>query len=98
MDKRTTGWGLSRNQAALLGAIIGYAILVVVVTPLLLGFLPILGIAWMLRVPMASHPADRAILEIDADEPLNPVGKPTEPVGPAGHSGRPVDLGAPTAH
>jgi len=81
MGKRTTGWGLTRNEAALLGAIIGYAILVVVVTPLLLGFLPLLAVGWMLRVPVASHPADRAILEIDADEPLNPVAKPTEPVG-----------------
>jgi hypothetical protein len=70
MDKRTTGWGLTRNQAALLGAIIGYAILVVVVTPLLLGFLPLLAVGWMLRVPVASHPADRATLEIDPDEPL----------------------------
>ena len=49
-----TGWGLTRNEAALLGAIIGYGILVVFVTPLLLGFLPLLAIGWMLRVPVAS--------------------------------------------
>ena len=81
MDKRTTPWALTRNEAAFLGAIVGYAIVVVVVTPLLLGFLPILAVGWMLRVPVAWHPADRPALQIDAEGPLNPVAKPTEPVG-----------------
>ena len=77
-NKRTTRWGLSRDQTALLGAIIVYGVLVVVVTPLLLGFLPILGIGWMLRVPVASSPADRAVPEIDAPAPLSPAPSPTE--------------------
>jgi hypothetical protein len=79
-DKRTTGWRLSRNQATLFGAIIGYAILVVVVTPLLLGFLPILAVGWMLRVPVASAPAHRAIaaVEVGGAEPVSSVAATTE--------------------
>ena len=74
--KRTTGWGPSRKEAALLGAIIGYGILVVVVTPLLLGFLPILAVGWMLRVPVASAPADSATVGFGASEPREPGSHP----------------------
>ena len=81
--KRTTGWGPSRKEAALLGAIIGYGILVVVVTPLLLGFLPILAVGWMLRVPVASAPADSATVRIGASEPVSPVATPSESGGSA---------------
>ncbi len=80
--KRTTGWGLTRNEAALLGAIIVYGVLVVAVTPLLLGFLPILGVGWMLRVPVASSPADRPVLEIEALESPNPEASATGSEGP----------------
>src|SRR4051812_20251020 len=84
--KRTSGCGLTRNQAALLVGVIGYGILVVVITPLLLGFLPLLAIGWILRVPVASDPADSAALEIGAAEPPIPVAAPTESVGTRGTS------------
>ena len=72
--------GLTRNEAALLGAIIGYGILVVVVTPLLLGFLPLLAVGWMLRVPVASAPADIATADINAVAPTTSVTTATEAV------------------
>jgi hypothetical protein len=78
--KRSTGWGVTSSEVALLAAIIGYGILVIVVTPLLLGFLPIVAIAWMIRVPVASAPAESATVEIYAAESQSPVATTTEPV------------------
>jgi hypothetical protein len=75
--KRTTGWGLTRNEAALLGAIIGYGVLVVVVTPLLLGLLPLLAVGWMLRVPVASDSTDSPTVENLAAELMPPQDTPT---------------------
>ena len=81
IPNRSTGWGVSRNEAALAGAMIGYGILVVFVSPLLLGFLPLLGVGWLLRVPVASDPTDTATEVIGAATPTSPVPNPPEEIG-----------------
>src|SRR5215213_674921 len=81
IPNRSTGLGLSRNEAALVGAIIGYGILVVFVSPLLLGFLPLLGVGWLLRVPVASDRTDSATEVIGAAKPTSPVANPPEEIG-----------------
>ena len=91
---RSTGWSVTRNEAALFGAIIGYGILVVVVTPLLLGFLPILAIGWMLRVPVTSAPVDNATPDIDVIASTTPVTTATEPAGSPAAIDRPTVIGA----
>lgn len=59
--KRMTGRWITRREAAVLGTVAGYAAAVVFVSPLLLGFLPLLAVIGLLRVPvesdLASSPA-----------------------------------------
>ena len=92
--KRTTGWGLTRNEAALLGAIIGYGILVVVVTPLLLGFLPHPRGRLDAPGPRGLSSGRQRDLAIDAGEPLNPVANPTESAGSPASTERRTVIGS----